>query len=378
MNRLKYIASRNFNNALGWRTNRRIIVIQSDDWGSIRMPSKDTYNKLLNYGIRVDNCPYNRYDSLESGEDLEKLFEILTKYKDTHDRHPVITANCVVANPDFKKIKESKFSGYHYELYPETFKKYPKHQNVFALWQEGASKRIIFPQFHGREHVNVKFWLDRLIEGNESYLKAFELGLWGLGPNIIQGYNINIQAAFDSENKSELNNHKIIIKDGLRLFKDLFGYESTSFIANNFIWDYQLDSTLYDNGVTILQGTDKQYLPAYYNKKARSIKHKTGEINKTGQLHLIRNCFFEPSLIPDFDPVSFCLDDIQNAFKWHKPAIITSHRLNFIGGIVSSNRDNNLKSFDTLLHKIISKWPNVEFMTTVQLGELISKESQAR
>ena len=27
----------------GWRTNRHIVVIESDDWGSIRMPSKEVY-----------------------------------------------------------------------------------------------------------------------------------------------------------------------------------------------------------------------------------------------------------------------------------------------------------------------------------------------
>lgn len=30
---------KNFSNLPGWRTNRKIVVIESDDWGSIRMPS---------------------------------------------------------------------------------------------------------------------------------------------------------------------------------------------------------------------------------------------------------------------------------------------------------------------------------------------------
>jgi hypothetical protein len=66
----------NFINVFGWKTKRKIVVIESDDWGSIHMPSKDVFNSLLKAGIRVDKNPYNRYDSLASENDLTNLFEI--------------------------------------------------------------------------------------------------------------------------------------------------------------------------------------------------------------------------------------------------------------------------------------------------------------
>ena len=37
---------RNLSNLPGWRTKRKIVVIESDDWGSIRMPSKRAYEEL--------------------------------------------------------------------------------------------------------------------------------------------------------------------------------------------------------------------------------------------------------------------------------------------------------------------------------------------
>ena len=88
----------------GWRTNFKIIVIESDDWGSIRMPSREVYKKCLNAGYRVDKNPYERYDSLLSQKDLELLFDLLIQFRDRNGNHPIITANCVVANPDFEKI----------------------------------------------------------------------------------------------------------------------------------------------------------------------------------------------------------------------------------------------------------------------------------
>ena len=50
----------------GWRTSRKIIVIESDDWGSIRMPSADVYNKFIAQGFDLAGSDYNRLDSLET------------------------------------------------------------------------------------------------------------------------------------------------------------------------------------------------------------------------------------------------------------------------------------------------------------------------
>jgi len=68
-------------NLPGWRTNRKIVVFESDDWGSIRMSSKKAFNKLVEVGIPIENNPYNRFDGLESNADLEHLFELLLNLK---------------------------------------------------------------------------------------------------------------------------------------------------------------------------------------------------------------------------------------------------------------------------------------------------------
>jgi len=79
---LRNILSRVQTNLGGWNTKRKIVVFDSDDWGSIRMPSGEAYDSLLRKGIRVDLCPYNRNDSLATSEDLESLFHVLLKFKE--------------------------------------------------------------------------------------------------------------------------------------------------------------------------------------------------------------------------------------------------------------------------------------------------------
>ena len=102
-----------------------------------------------------------------------------------------------------------------------------------------------------------------------------------------------------------------------------------------------------------------------------------GQKNRYDQLYLVRNAFFEPALDKDKDkdkdPVGECLRRINMAFKWNKPAIISSHRINYIGSLVEENRIKNLKLLDELLKNIINRWPDVEFMTSDKLGELIGR-----
>lgn len=372
INRIKSTLSHTLLNLPGWHTRRKIVVIESDDWGSIRMPSKEVYEKMLNLGIRVDNCPYNRFDSLASEQDLEALFEVLRKFKDKNNNYPVITANTVVANPDFHLIRQTDFEKYIYEPFTDTLKIYPAHQNSFELWKQGISEHIFKPQFHGREHVNVPFWLRELKSGNKEFKLAFENRFWGLGPTILGKMGHNIQASFDATNILEIEKQKEIISDGLSLFEQIFGYKSNSFIANNFIWSSELNQTLNNGGVRTLQGMKYQLFPKLGNKKRKKIFNYTGKKNELNQTYLVRNCVFEPSQLPGKDNIGECLKDIENAFFWRKPAIITSHRLNFIGFIDEKNRNENLVLLKDLLKKIIQKWPDVEFMSSDELGNLIN------
>src|SRR5690606_18095818 len=134
---------------------RKIVVIESDDWGSVRMPNKRVYNSLIKKGLGIDKNPYTTYDTLANEEDLNSLFDTLKKYTDSRGKNPVITANIVMANPDFDKIRESGFEKYKYECFLETLSKYYPNQDIFSLWNDGIQSKLFFPQFHGREHVNV-------------------------------------------------------------------------------------------------------------------------------------------------------------------------------------------------------------------------------
>ena len=103
------------------KTNKKAIIIASDDWGSIRLKTLDDRNYLESAGLKIQGNRFDSFDALETNKDLELLFEVLLKYKDKDGNHPVITAVMNVANPDFAKIKSSNFENYYFETLKETF-----------------------------------------------------------------------------------------------------------------------------------------------------------------------------------------------------------------------------------------------------------------
>ena len=361
---------KNVSNIPGTILNKKIVVIESDDWGSIRMPSVKTYNDLKGKGLDLDSGDSKRYnlnDTLASSEDLVGLFELLSSFKDIKGNNPVFTAVSLVANPDFDKIKANNFQEYYWEPFTETLKKYDSISS-FSAWQEGIANKLFIPEFHGREHLNVAAWMRSLQEKNPETHLAFDYGLWGFTNKHPNG--LSFQAAFDLEKSEDLKIQEEIVKNGLALFENIFGYKARFFVPPNGPFNNSLETVAAHNGIDYMSASKKQ-LEVLGEGRTQKKYHWLGQKNGNGQHYITRNCFFEPSQ-EGKDWVDICLSDIDIAFRWKKPAVISSHRVNYIGRLRPENRANGLKKLEVLLQSILSKWPDVEFMTSVELGDLIT------
>ncbi len=376
MSSLRSFIAPYYRNLRGWRTKRKIVVFESDDWGSIRMPSREVYEKCLKAGYPVDRNPYEKFDSLESNNDLELLFETLSKFTDQQRNHPIITANCLVANPNFGKIKESGHQSYFYERVTETFKRNSSTNRGFDLWKEGQDKGVFKMQFHGREHLNVGLFMQALQAGNADLLYAFELGMPGIMPKSIG----NVGNYFVEATHFRSPEDKLVILDamleGLDIFEELMGFKSASLIPPNYTWSNDFNEAVGQKGEKYFQGYRKIREPQMNGNAPLYHTYFLGQKNLSGQLYLIRNASFEPTLTAgSSDNVRACLHEVSAAFMMGKPAIISTHRINFMGSIFPSNRDANLKLLNSLIKQLINKWPDIEFMASDTLGDLISESN---
>ena len=363
----------------GWHTSRKIVVFESDDWGSTRMPSVKAYNSLLKAGIPVDRDRYNKFDTLADKQDLLGLFEVLTSVQDRNGSYAKFTPMSLVANPDFKKNRENNFQKYYYETLPQTLNRYGgSYNDVMSLWREGINMGIFEPQFHGREHLNVNLWIKALQANSRETRIAFDHEVYGHpGDSYTKRKNL-FMSAYEFDSEAEFNEIPEIIIDGIRLFEELFGYKPYAFMAPCAIWSSKIEPYLAEGGIKVIQSSVIRYEP-YYGAQPNKYKKYVrfhGSVNSSGQIYSIRNCSFEPSSDPDKDWVNSCMADINNAFYWKRPAIISPHRVNFIGSLVPENRDRGLTALKKLLQAMLKKWPDIEFMTSKELGELVLKSKQ--
>jgi len=362
--------SSHLTNFKGTKTPGKIVVFESDDWGSVRVPSKSAQTKLKKLNIPVDTFHYDTLDCLESENDLVCLFDVLSSVKDSHSKPAKFTFNTIVANPDFEQIRKDNFSSYSYQSFDETYKQYWG-KSLLPIWKDAMVKEYMVPQFHGREHVNVSLWMQLLASNNTQTRVGFDLSYLGYtGPTGYPNHK-HFFSAFHILNSKDLENKRIVFSDGLKLFKSLFGFSPASFIACNYTWPSAIEDEFLYEGIQLIQGQRAQLDPVGTNGELKIKRHHTGQRNNLGQTFLVRNCFFEPASGSNYDWVSSCLKQIANAFFWNNPAVISSHRVNYVGSLVERNRTENVKMLKVLLHQILKRWPDVQFLTTQEMGKHI-------
>ena len=359
-------------NMVGWSTPEKIIVFESDDWGSIRMPSVEIRNKLIENGIPVDQNDFTRLDRLESFTDLDSLIDLLTHFKDESGRNPVITTLNIMGNPDFDGIMNANGQEYFWQPVASTYKEYGEDPDKMkTLWLNGIENGMILPQFHGREHLNVKRWMRGIAAGLPATVLGLNYRITGIQPKESGEERGEYQAAYDIDFPEDIPYVNNILNDGLDAFEKYFGFKSDLFVPTNGPLNQSCYPVLVKKGVRFINSGKLEREPLGNGKVKRHFRW-LGKMDDSGLLFITRNCFFEPCQQGGGgDWVRYCINAIENAFKWNKPAVISSHRLNYIGGLSTSNRDIGLKMLNELFARILQKWPDVSFMSTPQLGQKI-------
>ena len=363
-------------NYKSFKTNRQLVIIESDDWGSLRTKDKKTRDKLNEISTAVTNDRYIQLDSIANAEDLAALFEVLNSVKDAKGNPACLTANVCTANPDFEAIKAENFEEFHYKPFTKTLNDYSQGGDLFGLWQNGEQEKLFMPQLHGREHLHALAWLAELKAGNKELLKAFDLETWGIPYTaLLKQRRKNLQAALDVYGlEGEADYYKHWIKDSAYIFKKSFGYASKSFVAPAYYWHQNSHNLLAQSKIKTLQGIKLQYQPISNKRNSFNRKpHFLGELDRSsGLVYTARNAFFEPNNAPHKDWVDITLTGIDKAFRNKQPVIIGSHRINFIGRLDQNHRDKNLAMLREVLQQLVKKYPDVEFIDSGRLADIIS------
>jgi len=365
----------NAKNAIGLKTDRKIIAFSVDDYGNVRLDSRQARDNMQAAGLKV----YSRFDmldTLETKQDLEQLFEVLFSVTDKNGRHAIFTPFSLPCNIDFEKVALGNYSEYHYENLPETYKKLATFQpqaydGAWELWKQGIANGLLKPQFHGREHVNLSVFKDKLKKKDHDLLTALKNRSYS-SISDDEYPTMFSTAAFDFWNASENDAFVEVIVDGLNQFEKVYGYRSNYFTPPVFNIHHSLFKTLKENGIEYIDlGLVRKEHQGF--GKFKTEFNYTGKKNTEGLTIMVRNVVFEPTEDRGIDWVAFAIKQIETAFRWNKPAIISSHRVNFCGHIDPENRKKGLAELKRLLHEIVKKWPDAEFLSGDEVGKILSK-----
>lgn len=376
---VRTLVADNLKNVQGWRTRRKLVAIAVDDYCNVRVDSRSALAALRNAGVKQSGR-FDQLDSVETREDLESLFEVLESVRDGLNRPAVLTAYALSANPNFERICADG-DAYHCEPVTETFRRLAAEQpqayeGAWMLWQEGMEKRLIRPQFHGREHLNLTLFNEKLKRKAPDLLANLEnRSLAGLTrePSLP---GIGVSQAFAVHDHQCLVSHREVITDGMRLFERCFGFRSATFTPPAQTISPRLYPVCEGLGIRLIHKPRSVIRKAAPGEYLREFNW-TGRRSKSGHASLVRNVVFEPGLNDSRGNEERAIQQIAAAFRWRKPAVISSHRVNFCGHIDQGNRSRSLKKLRRLLQLIVGRWPGVEFVSVDDLAELMNPSSQS-
>ncbi len=354
------------------------MVLESDDWGAVRAPSAGLHQRFIKDFQPYSNYPYLRFDALERSEDIERLADVLASCSDADGKTAVLTANVVVGNPDFELLIDSSYSQYAWEPFRTTYERYDGNGSTWLAFEAAMAGGHFIPQFHGREHVNVPVWLDLLRAGHQASRKCLEYHSFAVPWQLING-PLRLQASLDYVHEQPLAYQRSFLEEGMAEFQRVFGHGSGTFIPNNFILPQNLMPLCRELGVRALQGIGSVVAPVAERSPGRKPDRRwSGYKYSESMAHLVRNCIFEPfeSKVPDTE-VDRCLKEMAIAFSWRRPAIISTHRANYIGRLDQAHADGNLKRLELLLSEITRRWPDAVFIDSASLADRMIGPSEA-
>jgi hypothetical protein len=364
--------SKELKNIVSWKTNRKIVVFEVDDFGASRINPNHIGN-LLKRGFNLSY--FEKYDRIAKEIELKQLFNVLKSVKDKKGRYAVFSPFTIMANPDFKIINELNFQKYHYKpFYSTAYDTYQ--ENLLYLWKQGIKDNIFLPQFHGREHFHVSTWMRALNDKKSLSREAFYFDSVGLFGQNTKPEISRFAASFDVGVLDELDDQEGIIESGLKLFEEIFAYKAISFTPPDGFLNTNLEFILSELGIQTISVSRKRMVPIG-NKKFNKKFNYLGKWNNSSRIkYTIRNAMFEPHSNVKTDWVNSCLQDINTSFRWRNPAVISSHRVNFLDTTpIPFNNFSGIKQLELLLKSIIKTWPDVEFMSSGELAQIIMNGS---
>jgi hypothetical protein len=340
-----------------------VVVFDSDDWGCQRVRSEKQRAFLESDPNFHPRDIFENGDSLETKQDFESLSHVLKAFSDSSGRHPNFTLNYVLNNLVFSEDQNASetFDSFRFESVEQTYLRC----GVPLLWKKDDGEKwdsVFSFSLHAFAHLNQTRFREDVIQKKNGAELFYRNGI------VASEDPHNIFCYMDELGGGEegLSNEKSSLEKSAQQFKELFGFSSICYAPSCGVISPSLLSAFAPLGFRFLKISDSFYRSFDGHKFHKHSFHIGETIGKSSCRFLIRNCNFEP-IFSKKEAVAMCLRDIEFAFRANKPAVISTHRMNYVEGFTPRNAQEHLKMLSELLAAILKRYPDVKFMSTDEM-----------
>jgi hypothetical protein len=331
----------------------QIVVIESDDWGMKRNPCADVVARYGTPGAWAN-------EENENQTDLKDLFDVLGAFRDQSKRPACMTANFVVANPDYDAMEKSGFTKYVDRFIDETTPK-----EILDAYREGIKKHVFYPQYHGRRHFSANAFVADLKENGSGARDLMKAGCYGAA-SLIKGQNWRYHSEYFDWNQNKPVAVEQVLEDlkaSNAFFEKQFGFTSKSTIPPHYIFTDETEKAWREAGIRFVQGTGYCLKRNGNNRTVHA--HYMGRKSNQGLTYLTRTIKFEPREGRENQGLLPAFENVPVFTKLGIPIVIDTHRINYTGTF----KKRALIELGKLLEFLTEYHP--VFLTSVELGEAI-------
>lgn len=321
-----------------WREpalSRPVVIVESDDWG-----------------------PGPASDALA----LQRIAAALASVRDADGRPAVMTLGVVLGKPDGAAILGEGCRHYHRSTLDAV-----EYRPVVQAMREGCAAGVFTLQRHGLEHC----WPDALLERarQEPVLQAW------LGdpaarsealPSPLQSRWVDA-AVLPSRELSEAKVQSAVAEEAA-LFARLFGAAPAVAVPNTFVWNDTVERAWADTGVRWVVSCGRRYEGRGPDGGLMPPTRQTmnAQAGTAGVRYVVRDAYFEPARGHRAEQV---WQAVAERSALGRPTLLETHRDNFTGAPEVAERA--LAELERALRGVLRDWPEVCFLSTAALGEVL-------
>ncbi|RLQ20763.1 glycosyl hydrolase [Seongchinamella sediminis] len=314
---------------------RPVLVIESDDWG----PGPDWH-----------------------AERLAQIGQCLVNHRDAENRPALMTLGVVLAAADTAAMAQNGLADYRRVTLDDA-----RCSRLLKQMQSGAREGFFALQLHGMEHYWPPILLREARHDNRlrAWLTGEQFPPYEVLPSALQSRWID-GSQLPSRPLAAGEISQAVVEE-TTTWRRIFDRSPSVVVPPTFVWTTEVEKAWGASEVEVIITPGQRYThrDAAGQPATEEGRIYNGQISPEGARYLVRDIYFEPER---GHTVARVIEDVSLRFMLGRPALLETHRSNFIGN--DGEFTKNLACLDELLVSACKRWPALAFLSPEALAHI--------